>query len=282
MLSGRRASVCLVSAILLLLAIGPLAGCERAERIVEPTGITPQNYSTFPEFFLEKGTDADSSYISLRGLHKGGGILELQTTSWGIRETGPMLVRISAPKSATFLFLGRCGTVPTKTWEKVMLQLDLTAADQDTLERIAFTSHGDTLEIVKTHTLIRLRCELELLNTRGQMQTRFAVSDSIIFAFKLINSTGRELEIGMPNGGPFAQFQVQQDSVVLKDSFEGLAFPENAPRYPFPNNQIAAETWTLRAGELPHGEFVAVVIPKITIVETVERFPKETLPFTVE
>jgi hypothetical protein len=124
--------------------------------------------------------------------------------------------------------------------------------------------------------------EFRLLNIRGQAQTRFAVTDSITFAFKLINSTGRNLQIGMSHGGPFARFQVRRESVVLEDSFEGWAFPANAPRYPFLNNQVIAETWTLSGGKLSRGEFVAVVIPKMTIIETGETFPEETLLFVVE
>jgi len=137
-----------------LLAVGILMGCRRAEQIAEPVTESPEGYASFTEFFLEKGADADSSYIALRGTRKIGGILELQATSWGIRETGLFLERERAPKTAVFVFMGECGTVSTRTWEKVTLRQEMSAADQDTVERIVFTSHGDTLEIVRTHIFV--------------------------------------------------------------------------------------------------------------------------------
>jgi hypothetical protein len=104
-----------------------------------------------PEFSIEKGSDADSSYIALRGVRTEGGALELQATSWGIRETGLFLMRTGAPRTAIFNFMGECGTVTGRTWEKTTITYPLTPADQDTIWRIILTSHGDTLEIGKTH-----------------------------------------------------------------------------------------------------------------------------------
>jgi hypothetical protein len=121
----------------------------RLSRIVQ-MDLSVKVYSAFPEFFLEKGTDIDSSYISLRGLRISGGMFELQATSWGIRETGLFLFRRNSPRSAIFVFMGDCGTVSTRTWEKVTLKHELAPVDQDTLWRIALTSHGDTLEVVRT------------------------------------------------------------------------------------------------------------------------------------
>jgi hypothetical protein len=138
----------------LLLAVSILVGCRRAEQTTEPVTGTPEDHNTFTEFFLEKGVDADSSYIALRGTRKNGGILELQATSWGIRETGLFLARDREPRTAVFVFMGECGTVLTRTWEKVTLRQDLSAADQDTVDRIVFASHGDTLEIVRTRISI--------------------------------------------------------------------------------------------------------------------------------
>jgi hypothetical protein len=134
----------------LLLAIGILMGCRRAEQMVEPIIESTENYVSFPEFFLEKGVDEDSSYIALRGIRTKGGILELQATSWGIRETGLFLARERAPRTAVLVFMGECGTVSTTTWQKVTLRQEMCAADQDTVDRILFRSHGDTLEIVRT------------------------------------------------------------------------------------------------------------------------------------
>ncbi len=144
---------------ILLMAVSILVGCRRAEQTTEPVIDTPEEYNTFTEFFLEKGVDADSSYIALRGTRKVGGILELQATSWGIRETGLFLAQEREPRTAVLVFMGECGTVSTRTWEKVALRQDLSAADQDTVDRIVFTSHGDTLEIIRTHICVVLDAE---------------------------------------------------------------------------------------------------------------------------
>lgn len=140
--------------VIILLALGLLSGCDRAEETAGLITESPDGYSTFPEFFLEKGMDADSSYIALQGLRKSGGILELQATSWGIRETGLFLARQKASKAAVYVFMGECGTVSTRTWEKVTLHHELTAVDQDTINRILFTSHGDTLEVGRTRMFV--------------------------------------------------------------------------------------------------------------------------------
>jgi hypothetical protein len=140
--------------VIVLLALGLLSGCNRGDETAGLITESPDGYWTFPEFFLEKGVDADSSYIALQGLRKSGGILELQATSWGIRETGLFLARQKASKAAVYVFMGECGTVSTRTWEKVTLHYELTAADQDTINRILFTSHGDTLEVVRTHIAV--------------------------------------------------------------------------------------------------------------------------------
>jgi hypothetical protein len=55
----------------------------------------------------------------------------------------------NAPEPATLLFLRKRGTVPPPTSEEVTLRLEPIAADQDALEGIIFTSHRDSLELVK-------------------------------------------------------------------------------------------------------------------------------------
>jgi hypothetical protein len=134
------------------LALSLDCGCERPQDI---SGIqTAKEYVQFPEFFIEKGTDADSSYISLQGVRASDGILDLQATSWGIRETGLFLARAKGSRAALFEFMGECGTVSSRTWVKVTLHYELPLADQDTVERIWFTNFRDTLEVVRIHALV--------------------------------------------------------------------------------------------------------------------------------
>lgn len=79
--------------------------------------------------------------------------------------------------------------------------------------------------------------EFQILNTRGQPTTSFAATDTIIFVYRLYNHTGKNLNIYMAHGGPLVRFFIQIDTAIVKDSFDGFAFPLNAPSYPFPNNE---------------------------------------------
>jgi hypothetical protein len=148
--SGFSAYVAIRSAAAILVTGGIFLGCEPPGQIAGPVSETFEGYTLLTEFSIKKGSDADSSYIALRGVRKEGGVLELQATSWGIRETGLFLMRSGAPRTAIFVFMGYCGTVSSRTWEKTTIPHELSPADQDTVERILFTSHGDTLEIGRT------------------------------------------------------------------------------------------------------------------------------------
>lgn len=150
--TGSRSRLSFRSAVAILLTGGTLLNCTPPGEISGPPSESYQEYTLFSEFSIKKGSDADRSFIALRGVRMEEGVLELQATSWGIRETGLFLMRSRAPRTATFLFIGDCGTVSSYTWEKTTILYALTPADQDTLERILFTSHLDTLEIVRTHT----------------------------------------------------------------------------------------------------------------------------------
>ncbi len=140
----RDIALSLVASILLLL----ISGCIRSTEIVEPPSV--KDYRQFPEFFVERGSDADSSYLSLRAVRIDSTLLDIQATSWGITETGLFLGRRPSKRAAVFEFMGECGTVSTRTWEKVTVHRKLTRADQDTVDRIWLTNFRDTLEIVRT------------------------------------------------------------------------------------------------------------------------------------
>lgn len=125
-----------------------VVGCVQSDEIVEPT--SRKDYRLFPEFFVERGMDADSSYISLAAVRIDSTLLDIRVTSWGIRETGLFLGRRASKRAAVLEFMGECGTVSTRTWVKVTLYRQLTRADQDTIDRIWLTNFRDTLEVVRT------------------------------------------------------------------------------------------------------------------------------------
>ena len=132
-----------------------VSGCVRSNEIVEPP--SGKDLQQFPEFFVERGSDADSSYLSLRAVRIDSTLLDIQATSWGITETGLFLGRRPSKRAAVFEFMGDCGTVSTRTWEKVTLHRRLTRADQDTIDRIWLTNFRDTLEVVRTRISIEER-----------------------------------------------------------------------------------------------------------------------------
>lgn len=116
-----------------------------SDSLVEPE----QQFTNFPEFFMESGTDSDTSYISFRGTLLENDTLELQTTSWGVVETGLFLNRRYSNRSVLFRMMGICGTVESRTWEKVTLFEYLSPSDLDTLKQLAFTNGSDTLVVLK-------------------------------------------------------------------------------------------------------------------------------------
>jgi len=126
-----------------------LSSCKKPNNTpVETTG----QFSLFPEFFIERGSDSDSSYISLRGVRVGNDTLEIQATSWGIIEYGLILVPQNSSKSILYSLVGECGTVMSKTSRKVTLSQSISPETQDTLQQVGFTNFRDTLIVTKTST----------------------------------------------------------------------------------------------------------------------------------
>jgi hypothetical protein len=112
----------------------------------------PQSQSSLPpQFFVEKGSDLDSSYISFRGFPKNSDTLQIEATSWDYFEDGLLLYRIYAPKAIHFQLFGRCGTGSTRTMQKETLKDWITLAQADTLQMLSFTNFRDTLAVVLTH-----------------------------------------------------------------------------------------------------------------------------------
>lgn len=113
---------------------------------------TNRTQLSFPEFFIEQGSDLDTTYISLRGLKIADDSLEIQATSWGIIETGLFLEREDYYKEIRLRMMGECGTVSSITWEKVTFKKWITAEETQRLQKISFTNFRDTIEVVKTST----------------------------------------------------------------------------------------------------------------------------------
>lgn len=95
---------------------------------------------SFPDFFVERGSDADSSYISFRGRKIHPYLFEVEGTGWGIIETGILLEKLCQPQKLFFQLMGECGTVLTQTWNKTSRIQIITADILDTVNTLAFTN----------------------------------------------------------------------------------------------------------------------------------------------
>jgi hypothetical protein len=115
--------------------------------------VNPPNIKaiSFPEFFIEKGSDSDTTYISLKGF-RNNNRFEVQATGWGIWEYGLFLERTNSDSTINYKLMGQCGTVFSRTWTKVTLIDLLTPEETDSLWVISFTDFRDTITVIKTTT----------------------------------------------------------------------------------------------------------------------------------
>jgi hypothetical protein len=107
---------------------------------------------SFPEFFVEKGNDIDTSYISLRGIKISEDSLKIEAVSWGVIEFGLHLMCSKTETEFEYVLMGECGTTLTKTYQKVTLSDWITAEESENLLRISFSNFRDTVEVIKAGT----------------------------------------------------------------------------------------------------------------------------------
>jgi len=116
------------------------------------SSLTPvEKTISFPEFFVEQGSDSDTTYISLKGF-RNNNRFEVQATGWGIWEYGLFLDRTNCESTINYSLMGECGTVFSRTWTKVTLIDLLTPEETDSLWVISFTDFRDTITVAKTIT----------------------------------------------------------------------------------------------------------------------------------
>lgn len=94
----------------------------------------------FPEFFIEQGTDSDSSYISFRGIKIHPYLFEIEGTGWTIPATGSFLDMTFKPQEILIKMMGECGVVLNENWYKETKTAIITADVLDTVNTLAFTN----------------------------------------------------------------------------------------------------------------------------------------------
>lgn len=122
-----------------------IAGCSENINLPDIKAIS------FPEFFIEKGSDSDTTFISLKGF-RNNNHLEIQATGWGILEYGLFLQRANCEGTINYSLMGECGTVMSRTWTKVTFTDSITPEETDSLWVISFTDFRDTVMVVRTVT----------------------------------------------------------------------------------------------------------------------------------
>lgn len=94
----------------------------------------------FPEFFIEQGSDSDSSYISFRGRKIHPYLFEVEGTGWTIPATGSLLDMTFKPQEILIIMMGECGVVLNESWHKETKSVIITADVLDTVNTLAFTN----------------------------------------------------------------------------------------------------------------------------------------------
>lgn len=105
---------------------------------------------TFPDFYVEKGSDSDSSYISFRGRKIHPYLFEIEATGWGDYGTGISLATVPKPNKLFFQLMAECGVNPPNIWVKAVRTAVITADILDTVNTLAFTNlyrHTDTIVV---------------------------------------------------------------------------------------------------------------------------------------
>ncbi len=103
----------------------------------------------FPEAYLSSGTDRENTFRSLKSIRNSDGSLALEVSGWGIREMGIMCRREIENETLRLQIFHFCGTVQSRTPEKVKFDQLVTHATEDSLSRIVFISAGDSLVLEK-------------------------------------------------------------------------------------------------------------------------------------
>lgn len=95
---------------------------------------------TFPNFFIERGSDSDSSYISFRGRKIHPYLFEIEAVGWGRIGTGITLESINYPRKISFYLMGECGVDPSRIWDKAVRTTIITADIMDTVDVLTYSN----------------------------------------------------------------------------------------------------------------------------------------------
>jgi hypothetical protein len=110
-----------------------------------------------------------------------------------------------------------------------------------------------------------LEKEFQIIDLDGNFKTSFTLNDTMLFKYILRNYTGKDLTIGTFHSGPYVKFLIQKDTLIIKDSFYGFAFPQPAILYPFPKDKTIEVSWKIATSDFVPGKYTAKAIPQMHI-----------------
>jgi hypothetical protein len=116
----------------------------------------------------------------------------------------------------------------------------------------------------------------------GIQKTSFSFRDTIIFKYRITNRGGKDIGWAMGHGGPWVRFLIQQDTILLADSYQGMFFIQNAPSGIIKIGETKQDQWTLSlsTSQLPSGIYTAIACPQILFIG-IGRLPNDSLHFKI-
>jgi hypothetical protein len=126
------------------------------------------------------------------------------------------------------------------------------------------------------------RIEFYLTDNQGNQRTSFNSSDTIVFIYTFKNDMGKDIGWAMSHGGPWVRFHIQQDTLIFADSYQGGAFPLNAPSGTIKNGEIIGDQWVFRLSNnpLPSGIYTTYAFPEILLFG-IGGLPNESITFSI-
>jgi hypothetical protein len=92
----------------------------------------------FPEFFIEKGSDSDSSYISFRGRKIHPYLFEIEGTGW-VKSWAAIFLHLEPkPQAIHVMMMADCGVGVPNIWDKETVSEVITADILDTVNTLVF------------------------------------------------------------------------------------------------------------------------------------------------
>ncbi|MDL1891943.1 hypothetical protein FBQ87_03495 [Sphingobacteriales bacterium CHB3] len=110
-------------------------GCHKEEN-----NISQATSSGFSDTVVQKGSDEDTTYFSIRTSHQLNGTLNIDVSGWGIQETGLHIDASTSNSILSLRMIGMCGTIQMTTWVRPTFQVSVSTSEEQSLTEIHFSN----------------------------------------------------------------------------------------------------------------------------------------------